>query len=168
MRHSRLALFALCLAGGCVTSPPASTAVPGPVASFSREGLVTQRAILTARGRQYPFNGYLAQNNAGARRLIITETFGNVLADVLVKPDGCVHVMRSSRLLRPSWIAKYVATDMQCVFGSTTNASCPVQVLNANHFIIKRRWYSLDLRTVDTKNGPQPADLFDETRKEDS
>jgi hypothetical protein len=137
-----------------------------PIAPFAGEGLVTQRAILTARGRQFPLNGYLAQNAAGARRLIITETFGNVLADVLVKPDGSSRVMRSSKLFRPAWIARYVAADMQCVFGSTTSASCPVQVLNSNHFIIKRRWYSLDLRTVETKSGPQPADLFDESRKE--
>jgi len=166
MHRSCLALLALCLAGGCASPPQATTGVSGPVAPFAGEGLVTQRGVLTARGRQFPLNGYMAQNAAGARRLVVTETFGNVLADVLVKPDGSIHVMRSSKLLRPSWIVKYVAADVDCVFGRATNISCSVQVLNTNHFIIKRRWYTLDLRTVDTKSGPQPADMFDEMRKE--
>ncbi len=166
MHRSCFAVLAFSLAAGCATSPSAITAVPAPVASFAGEGLITQRAVLTARGRQFPLNGYLAQNATGSRRLIVTETFGNILADVLLKPDGSVHVMRSSKLLRPSWIVKYVAADMECVFGGATNISCRVQVLNADHFIVKRRWYTLDLRTVEKKSGPQPADLFDETRKE--
>lgn len=126
---------------------------------------MTQRAVLTARGRQFALNGYLAQSATGGWRLIITETFGQTLADVLVKPNGTVHVMRSSRLLRPAWIERYVAADMLCIFGGSPDVACPTQRLSATHFVIKRRWYSLDLQIVDSKPGPQPPELFDETQK---
>jgi hypothetical protein len=120
--------------------------------------------VLTARGRQFALNGYLAQSATGGRRLVITEMFGQVLADVLVKPDGKVHVMRSSRLLRPAWIERYVALDMQCIFGAAPDAAGAVRTLSATHFVVQRRWYQLDLQIVETKPGPQAPELFDETR----
>jgi hypothetical protein len=36
----------------------------------------------------------------------------------------------------------------------------------ANHFIVKRHGYSLDLRIVEVKPGAQPASLFDESKAE--
>jgi len=146
---------------GCATLPEPVNA-PHPVPLLAADVLVTQRAVLTARGRQFALNGYLAQSAIGGRRLVITEMFGQVLVDVLVKPDGTVHVMRSSRLFRPAWIGRYVAADMQCVFGGAPDAGCPVQRLSATHFAVERRWYKLDLQIVDTKPGPQPPELFDE------
>ena len=65
-----------------------------------------QRAVLTVHGRQFTLNGYLALSKTGGKRLIVTENFGGVLADVLVKPDGEVFVMRSSQLFRPEWIQR--------------------------------------------------------------
>jgi hypothetical protein len=150
---------------GCAT-PPLPASGPRPASSSPQEELVTQRAVLTVRGRQFALNGYLAESAMGARRLIVTEMFGHVLADILVKRDGTAQVMRSSKLLRPGWIERYVAADMQCVFGGDQDAACPVQKLTATHFVIERRWYKLDLQIVDTKFGPQPAELFDETRRE--
>jgi hypothetical protein len=150
---------------GCAT-PLLPASVPRPAGLFPTERLVTQRAVLTVRGRQFALNGYLAQSVTGAQRLIITEIFGQVLADVLVKRDGTVHVIRSSKLLRPGWIGRYVAADMQCIFGGAPDAACPVRILTATHFVIERRWYKLDLQIVETKLGPQPQELFDETHKE--
>lgn len=159
-------LLGLSLIGvaGCAT--PAPVNMSRPMASILPDGLVTQRAVVTVRGRQFALNGYLAQSAIGGQRLIITEMFGHVLADVLVKRDGTVHVMRSSKLLRPAWIRRYVAADMQCIFGGAPDAACPVQKLSATHFTIERRWYKLDLQIVESKPGPQPRELFDDTHKE--
>jgi hypothetical protein len=164
MRRNSSVLLLLWLAAGCAIPPPAGQA-SGPAAGLPVEGLVTQRAVLTARGRQFALNGYLAQSAAGGRRLIVTEMFGQVLADVLVKPDGTVQVMRSSRLLRPAWIKRYVAADMQCLFGGATEAACPVRRLSATHFVVQRRWYKLDVQIVETRPGPQPPELFDAKQK---
>jgi hypothetical protein len=163
MRRNLFALWMVCMLAGCA-SPPVLPKEPRPRPSFPTEGLITQRAVLTARGRQFALNGYLAQSSQGGRRLIVTEMFGQTLADVLVKPDGSVHVMRSSKLLRPAWIERYVAADMLCVFGKGMDTACPAQMLSPTHFVIQRRWYKLDLQIVETRPGPQPAALFDETR----
>jgi hypothetical protein len=116
------------------------------------------------RGRQFTLNGYLATSAAGAKRLVVTENFGGVLADVLVQPDGSVRVMRSSRAFQPAWIRDYLATDLQCVFGGAPRADCPGQWLSPTHCRIERRWYKLDLHIVETKPGPQPAAMFDESK----
>ena len=162
MRRNFFVLLLVWFAAGCAT-PPSSA--PRTTVSFPPECLVTQRAVLTARGRQFALNGYLARSATGGGRLIVTEMFGQVLADVLLKPDGTVHVMRSSKLLRPAWIERYVAGDMQCIFGDAPDATCPVQILNAKHFVIKRRWYKLDLQIVAIQPGPQRPELFDEKQE---
>ena len=96
----------------------------------------------------------------------MTENFGSVLADVLVKPDGKVYVMRSSRAFKHKWIERYIAADVQCLFGNSQQADCPGQMLGPNHFLIKRRWYKLDLHIVETKPGLQPPEMFDITKAE--
>lgn len=153
----------LLLAAGCATTP--ARMLPRTAPSFPDEALITQRGVLTALGRQFTLNGYLARSATGAQRLIVTENFGGVLADVLVKPDGAVHVMRSSRAFKPAWIRRYLAADLQCIFGDAPRAGCPGRMLSQTHFVIERRWYQLDLQIVETKPGPQPAELFDETRQ---
>lgn len=158
-----LGLSAIVLVG---CAAPAPVNISRPMVSIFPDGLVTQRAVLTARGQQFALNGYLAQSAIGGKRLIITELFGHVLVDVLVKHDGTVHVMRSSKLLRPAWIRRYVVVDMQCIFGGAPDADCPVQMLSATHFVIERRWYKLDLQIVESKPGPQPQKLFDDTDQE--
>lgn len=162
----RKTFFALLLAllAGCAT-PPHST-LPREPQSFPTDALITQRGVLTVLGRQFTLNGYLATNATGAKRLIVTENFGSVLADVLVKPDGSVRVMRSSRAFKPAWIRDYIATDLQCIFGDAPRANCPGQMLSPTHFQIQRRWYKLDLQIVETKPGPQPAETFDEAKAE--
>jgi hypothetical protein len=159
-----LAALALALAAGCAATPPPK-ASPRLAQSLPANALVTQRAVLTRHGRQFALNGYLALNEAGGQRLLVTEMFGRVLADVLVKPNGAVHVMQSSPVLRPEWIRRYVAADLQCLFGGATAEPCPVRVFSATHFQIERSAYTLDVQIVETKAGPQPPELFDETRR---
>ncbi|HWN94308.1 MAG TPA: hypothetical protein VNT99_04695 [Methylomirabilota bacterium] len=152
-------LLVLLLAAGCATRSPQPSSRP----SFPGDALITQRAVLTARGKQFTLNGYLSMSQTGGKRLLVTENFGNVLADVLVKPDGAVHVMRSSSAFRPAHIKRFVAADLECAFGNPKK-KCRLDVLSPTHFVVKRFWYKLDLRIVDVKPGPQPAGMFDETQ----
>jgi hypothetical protein len=158
MRHS-FCLLALLLIAGCATAP--RTQLQRPVDPWPADALVTQRAVLTVfGGRQFTLNGYLARSATNGQRLVITENFGNVLADVLITPDQQTHVMKSSRVFKPKWIERYIAADVRCLFGNATEGDCPGQTLGPNHFLIERRWYKLDLQIVDIKPGLQPAMMF--------
>ena len=155
------------LAGGCATGrPKASTAAVEP--HFPPNAFMTHRAIFTARGRQFALTGYLALSETGGKRLIISQALGQTMADLLVKPDGGVYVMQSSPMFKPEWIRKYVAADLECIFGKNRAKKCPLQRLDPNHFLIKHFWYKLDLRIVETKIGPQPENLFDASKVQKS
>ena len=165
MRRNLFFLLLIFLAAGCVTTPPPGN-LPLAANSFSADALMIQRAVLTVHGRQFTLNGYLALNKTGGKRLIVTENFGAVLADVLVKPDGRIFVMRSSQLFRPEWIRHYVVADLECIFGDSPQADCPGKMLNPTHFVMEHRGYTLDLQIVEIKSGSQPPELFDATKKE--
>jgi hypothetical protein len=163
MRRNLLSLILL-LAAGCASAPPPKP-FSIPAGLFPVNGLLVQRALFTARGRQFALNGYLALSAAGGKRLVVTETFGNVMADVLVKPDGQIFVMQSSRMFPEKYIRRLMVADLACIFGGPTAADCPVTMLATNHFAVDRGGYQLDLRIVETKPGAQPAAMFDETKK---
>jgi len=164
MRRNLIAVSLLgLLVVGCTTASPPLPFRPS--VAFPTNALVTQRGVLTARGKQFTLNGYASLSEQGGMRLIVMENFGSVLADVLVKRDGSVHVMRSSAAFRPAWIGRYMAADLKCIFGGVPESGCPVQALSPTHFVVKRFWYSLDLHTVDVKPGPQPAAMFEEKPK---
>jgi hypothetical protein len=162
--HRNLYFLLLLFAAGCATTPLPGN-LPRVVNLFPGDALLIQRAMLTVHGRQFTLNGYLALSKIGGQRLIVTENFGAVLADVLVKPDGKIFLMRSSQLFRPDWIKRYVVADMECIFGDAPEASCPGKMLSPTHFLVEHRGYTLDLQIVETKPGPQPAELFDETKR---
>jgi hypothetical protein len=152
---------------GCATSQPASPQNNFLHAKqlFPPDALVTQRGVLTVHGRQFTLNGYIAKSATGGLRFILTENFGGVLADILVKPDGNVFVLQAKPPFRPAWIKNYVAADLKCIFTGGRETNCPVQMLSPAHFLIERHGYKLDLQTVETKSGAQPAQMFDETRE---
>ncbi len=154
-----LLMLVMVLGIGCASTPRG--VLPRPSVAHPTNALVTQRGVLTARGKQFTLNGYLSLSEQGGMRLIVTENFGNLLADVLVQTNGAVHVMRSSAAFRPVWIERYMAADLKCLFGKEPSSACRVAVLSPTHFIIKRFWYSLDLHIVDIKPGPQPAATFE-------
>lgn len=149
---------------GCASVP--KTSFRPATSPFPTDALVTQRGVLTVLGRQFTLNGYLALNATGGKRLVLTENFGNVLADVLITPDGTAHVMRSSRALKPEWIRRYLAADVQCLTGEPVAEGCPGEHLSETHFLVQRRWYQLDLQTVKVAAGTQAATLFDPSRAE--
>ena len=157
-------LLLLMLLAGCATTPQAQ--IQRKPDSFPTDALITQRGVLTVLGRQFTLNGYLATSATNGQRLVVTENFGNVLADVLVKPDGKAYVMKSSRAFKPKWIERHIAADVRCLFGDASDSDCPVQTIGTNHFLIERRWYKLDLQTVQIKPGVQSAEMFDATKAE--
>jgi len=155
-------VFALSLAG-CATSKTKTHTV-AIERHFPANAFMTHRAIFTARGKQFALTGYLALSETGGKRLIISQSLGQTMADILVKPDGTVHVMQTSPMFKPEWVRRYVAADLECIFGNHPQKKCPVQMLDPKHFFIKHFFYKLDLRIVETKVGPQPDSLFDPTQ----
>jgi len=131
---------------------------------FPPNAFMTHRAIFTAKGKQFALTGYLALSESGGKRLIISQALGQTMADLLVKPDGTVHVMQPSPMFKEQWIRRYVAADLECLFGNHPQKKCPLQILGPNHLFIKHFFYQLDLRIVETKVGPQPDSLFDPTQ----
>jgi hypothetical protein len=154
-----IAFLSALLMAGCATTKSKTNAVAER--QFPPNAFMTHRAIFTARGKQFALTGYLVLSESGGKRLIISQPLGQTMADLLVKPDGTVHVMQSSSAFKPEWVRKYVAADLECIFGKHPQKKCRVQVLDANHFLIKHFFYKLDLRIVETKVGPQPEKLFD-------
>lgn len=150
------------LAAGCATPPPSPVKPAARTEPwFPADALVSQRAVLTVRGRQFSLNGYVMKSAAHGLRLIVTENFGGVLADVLVKPDGEAVVLKARPPFRPAWVENYIAADLKCIFGEAPPADCPVRRLSATHFVIERRAYQLDLRITEVKPGVQPAASFE-------
>lgn len=141
-------LLPLILLIGCATPVPRRAAV-----HVTTNALLTQRAVLSIHGRQFTLNGYLALSETGGMRLIMTHSLGQMMADVLVKPDGAVFLMRPTPVLRRVWVERYVAGDMK-LFLETPAPS----------LVFTDRYHTLELRTVETKPGLQPAELFDETK----
>jgi hypothetical protein len=152
-------LLALLIAG-CATSKPENKAAVSE-RNFPANAFMTHRAIFTARGQQFALTGYLALSETGGKRLIISQMLGQTMADLLVKPDGTVQVMQSSPAFKSEWIRRYVAADLECIFGKAPRKHCPVQMLDPNHFVIKHFWYKLDLRIVEMRTGPLPQSLFE-------
>jgi hypothetical protein len=163
--NSLAPLLLVGLLAGCASPPARPPAFEVPRTTlFPASALITQRAVLKVRGREFALNGYLALNDSRDMRLVVTALFGQVLADVLVKQDGRIRVMQSSGMLRPAWIERYVAADVQCIFGGSPPADCPARMLSSSHFVVTRRWYTLDVRIVQNQPGPQRPELFDENR----
>jgi len=154
------------VAAGCAMAP-VSNHVVRPANRFPAEAFITERAVFNARGAQFPLNGYLALSAAGGKRLVVTENFGRVVADVLVKPDGKIFVMQSSRMFPASYIRYGIAVDLECLCGGSPTADCPVKMPGPNRFVIDRGTrYRLDLQIVEIKSGTPAAELFDETKAE--
>jgi hypothetical protein len=164
MRRNLLPLLLVLLVAGCASTPPPPETLSARQPNlFPADGLLVQRALFTARGRQFALNGYLALSETGGKRLIVTENFGNVMADLLVKPDGKTYVLQSSRMFPERYIRRLMAADVECIFGGKPALDCPVTMPETNHFVLDRGGYQLDLRIVETKAGTQPAMMFDET-----
>jgi hypothetical protein len=164
MRHNFFFLLMLLFAAGCVSTTPPENHSPRPANLFPANAFLTQRAVLTVRDREFTLNGYLALSETGGQRLIVTDNFGDVIADVLIKLDGKIFVMRSSRMFPEKWVRNYVAADLETIFGRAPLKDWPVEKTGESNFLLQRRGYSLYMRIVEAKLGAQPAEMFDETK----
>jgi len=153
-------MLLLLLLAGCA-SRPATPAGPSVRPEVPDDAFITQRAVLTIRGRQFALNGYLARSRERGMRLIVAGNLGAPLADVLVKPDGRVFVMRSSPMFREEWIREHVAADLKSLFGDMPDGAV-VTSPEPGVFRLERRRYQLEVRLVETRPGPQAAGLFEE------
>jgi hypothetical protein len=158
-----LVSFSVLLITGCATSKSENKTTPFET-HLPPNAFMTHRAIFTARGKEFALTGYLVLSEKHGKRLIISSGLGQTMADLLVKPDGTVHVMQASPMFKPEWVRRYVAADLECVFGKSPGKKCRVQMLGSNHFLLKHFFYKLDLRIVETRPGPQPEALFDPTQ----
>lgn len=152
--------IAVFLIPGCATSKSETKAAVAE-RNFPANAFMTHRAIFTARGQQFALTGYLAMSETGGKRLIISQSLGQTLVDLLIKPDGTIQVVQAGSVFKPKWIRRYVAADLECIFGKHPSKHCPVQTLGPNHFLIKHFFYKLDLRIVETRIGPLPQSLFE-------
>jgi hypothetical protein len=162
MRHNFFIVLFAMLASGCamqkfIEPPP----MAHPSRLFPAEAFVTQRAVLTVHGRQFALNGYIAKSETRGLRLIVAENFGGVLADVLVKPDGEIFVLKVGPPFRRKWVKNFVAADLKAIFEENAKTDGSVRMLDEAHFVIEHSGYELDLRTVEVKSGPQPAEMFE-------
>jgi len=140
---------------GCAfgpVQPPSKPLAP----SFPSNALVTQRGILKARGREFPLNGYVTTSETGGLRLVLANDFGGVLVEALVDANGKTSVVSAKAPFRKTWVEHYVMEDLKCVFGIGSSTNCQARRVGTNHFLIERRWYQLDLRTVQIKSGGAP------------
>jgi hypothetical protein len=159
--YALLAAILMFICGCAGESPKISVS---PAGNFPAEAFVTQRAVFSAGTKQYPLNGYLALSAMRGKRLIVTGPFDAVMVDVLVKPDGTISVLQTSRMFSARSIRYGVASDLQNIFGGAPMLPAPVLTPETNHFIINHGRYVLDLRVVQVKAGAQPDSMFDATR----
>ena len=124
------------LAGGCATQNHFTTPVVLPddgnhQAAFSRAEQTiknlfparyraTQRAIVTAGGKQFTCDGLLEVSPAEGWHLAIVSSFG-VVTDLRVKADGDCELLKVTPLFREDWSRRFVARDLRWLFVAPAN-----------------------------------------------
>ena len=94
---------------------------------FPAEYRATQRAIVTAGGKQFTCDGLLKVSPAEGHHLAIVSTFG-VVTDLRVKADGGCELLKVTPLLREDWSRRFVARDLRWLFVA------PAHLRPAGHF----------------------------------
>ena len=137
------AVLLAALAGGCATQNHFATLAVLPddgnhQAAFSRAEQTiknlfparyraTQRAIVTAGGKQFTCDGLLEVSPAEGWHLAIVSSFG-VVTDLRVKADGGCELLKVTPLFREDWSRRFVARDLHWLFVA------PAYLLPAGHF----------------------------------
>jgi hypothetical protein len=123
--------LALVCAGGCIsTSGPAAwrmaPASERDAAAYAaarqtvREAFpavyqATQRAIITAGGRQFACDGILTASPAEGWHLALVSALG-LVTEVRVGNDGAAEVLKVTPLFRQDWARDYVAQELRWLF----------------------------------------------------
>ena len=130
------AALLVALTGGCATQNHFAMPAVFPddgnhQAAFSRAQLTisnlfparyraTQRAIVTAGGRQFTCDGLLEVSPAEGHHLAIVSSFG-VVTDLRVKADGDCELLKVTPLFREDWSRRFVARDLRWLFVAPAN-----------------------------------------------
>ena len=117
---------------GCATSVQRATVllVPGrlPAAMveqrarltlaglFAANGRQVHRAILTAGGRQFTFDGYLKTLPTGEAHLVVLSPMG-VITEVRLDPAGELISVKAGMMFREAWAREFVARDLRVLLG---------------------------------------------------
>ena len=87
---------------------------------FPAEYRATQRAIVTAGGKQFTCDGLLKVSPAEGHHLAIVSTFG-VVTDLRVKANGGCELLKVTPLFREDWSRRFVARDLRWLFAAPAN-----------------------------------------------
>ena len=126
-----VALNGGCAARGPIAAPAVLPDDGGRQAAFARAGRTignlfpaqyrsTQRAIVTAGGKQFACDGLLSVSPAEGHHLAIVSSFG-VVTDLRVKADGACELLKVTPLFREDWSRRYVARDLRRLFIAPPN-----------------------------------------------
>lgn len=77
----------------------------------------TQRAIVTAGGKQFTCDGLLQVSSAEGHHLAIVSSFG-VVTDLRVKANGDCELLKVTPLFSEDWSRRFVARDLHRLFGA--------------------------------------------------
>jgi hypothetical protein len=94
---------------------------------FLTQYRATQRAIVTAGGKQFTCDGLLQVSPTGGHHLAIVSSFG-VVTDLRVKSDGDCELLKVTPLFREDWSRRFVARDLRWLFVA------PAHLRPAGHF----------------------------------
>ncbi len=87
---------------------------------FPPQYRATQRAIVTAGGKQFTCDGLLQVSPANGHHLAIVSSFG-VVTDLRVKANGDCELLKVTPLFREDWSRRFVARDLRWLFGAPAN-----------------------------------------------
>ena len=80
----------------------------------------TQRAIVTAGGKQFTCDGLLQVSPAEGHHLAIVSSFG-VVTDLRVRPNGDCELLKVTPLFREDWSRRFIARDLRWLFVAPAN-----------------------------------------------
>jgi hypothetical protein len=139
------------LAAGCAAQHPSATLTVLPddghaQAPCSRAGQTiknlfppqyrsTQRAIVTAGGRQFTCDGLLEVSPTEGHHLALVCSLG-VVTDLRVKADGGCEVLKVTPLFREDWSRRFVARDLRWLFIPPPNLQ-PAGLLADNSIVLE-------------------------------
>ena len=87
---------------------------------FPAQYRATQRAIITAVGKQFTCDGLLTVSPVDGYHLALVSSFG-VVTDLRVKADGATELLKVTPLFREDWSRNFVARDLRWLFVPPAN-----------------------------------------------
>lgn len=91
----------------------------------------TQRAIVTAGGKQFTCDGLLQVSPTNGYHLAIVSSFG-VVTDLRVKANGDCELLKVTPLFREDWSRRFVARDLHWLFGAPASLQPAGRLVGGN------------------------------------